>query len=170
MKTKPPPPAYSRTKRDASFGEGGRDSYRSRRKPASPTVCPDCDAVFQDGRWQWAPAPVASLRGVCPACHRIRDDFPAGYVTLKGEFVGQHRAEVLQLVHNVEAREKDEHPMQRIMKIVDQGNGNASTVITTTDIHLARGIGDALHHAYRGKLDYHYSPQENLVRVLWERS
>jgi hypothetical protein len=59
--------------------------------------------------------------------------------------------------------------MQRIMKIVNQGNGTESVLITTTDIHLARGIGDALHHAYRGKLDFHYNPEQTLLRVSWER-
>jgi hypothetical protein len=41
------------------------------------------------------------------------------------------------------------------------------TLVTTTDIHLARGIGDALHHAYRGDLEYHYNPEQNLLRVTW---
>jgi NMD protein affecting ribosome stability and mRNA decay len=122
--------------------------------------------VFQDGRWQWTPAPASARNHTCPACQRIHDDFPAGYVTLKGEFLTAHRDEVLQLVHNTEAREKREHPLQRIMKIVDNSEG---ILITTTDIHLARGIGDALHHAYRGKLDYHYNPEQSLLRVHWER-
>ena len=81
MKAKSSPPAYPRAKRDALFGEGGPDSYRSRRKPASPTACPDCNAVFQGSRWQWTPAPTGSLRDRYPAGQRIRDDFPAGYAS-----------------------------------------------------------------------------------------
>jgi hypothetical protein len=30
-------------------------------------------------------------------------------------------------------------------------------VVTTTDIHLPRRVGHALEHAYKGKLDVHYS-------------
>jgi hypothetical protein len=41
--------------------------------------------------------------------------------------------------------------------------------VTTTDIHLARGIGDAVHHAYQGALDFHYNPEQNLLRVSWAR-
>jgi hypothetical protein len=41
--------------------------------------------------------------------------------------------------------------------------------VTTTDIHLARGIGDALHSAYKGELEYHYNKEENLLRVEWRR-
>ena len=43
------------------------------------------------------------------------------------------------------------------------------TSITTTDIHLARGIGEALHHAYQGELEFHYNPEQNLLRVNWRR-
>jgi hypothetical protein len=44
---------------------------------------------------------------------------------------------------------------------------NGATLVTTTDIHLARGIGEALHHAYQGMLEYHYNHEQNLLRVNW---
>ncbi len=167
MKTFPSQPsAQRRAKRDALLRETRHDSYKPRRKPMSPRVCPDCKALFKDGRWGWAVAPASVLKQKCPACQRIHDDFPAGYVTLTGEFLATHRDEVLHLVHNHEVREKSEHPLQRIMKVADTPEG---LLITTTDVHLARGIGDALHHAYRGKLDYHYNPEQTLLRVRWER-
>lgn len=166
MKTNTRPPAHRQTKRDALFREARHDSYQPKRKLLSPRVCPDCKALFQDGRWHWAEAPGATIKKICPACKRIRDDFPAGYVTLKGGFLATHRDEVLNLVHHHEAREKREHPLQRIMKVEETGEGIR---ITTTDIHLARGIGDALHHAYRGTLDYQYNPEQTLLRVQWER-
>ena len=43
-----------------------------------------------------------------------------------------------------------------------------ATLVTTTDIHLARRIGEALHHAYHGDLEFHYNPAENLLRVSWK--
>lgn len=70
----------------------------------------------------------------------------------------------MKLVHHHESREKAEHPLQRIIAIEKSGS---DTVITTTDIHLARGIGEALHHAYHGTLDFHYNPQQYLLRVSW---
>ncbi|MDF2781538.1 MAG: ATPase, partial [Geminicoccaceae bacterium] len=33
---------------------------------------------------------------------------------------------------------------------------DGALVVRTTDIHLPRRIGEALHHAYRGELDFHY--------------
>ena len=52
------------------------------------------------------------------------------------------------------------------MATEEEGNG---VLITTTDIHLARGIGEAIHHAYQGDLEFHYNPAENLLRVNWSR-
>ena len=34
---------------------------------------------------------------------------------------------------------------------------------------FARGIGEAIHHAYQGDLEFHYNPAENLLRVNWSR-
>ena len=52
------------------------------------------------------------------------------------------------------------------MDITEEGG---VTSVTTTDVHLARRIGEALHHAYQGKLDIKYSQDEYVVRVTWER-
>jgi hypothetical protein len=48
-------------------------------------------------------------------------------------------------------------------------NTEHGTVVTTTDIHLAHGIGEALHHAYQGELEFHYNSDQNLMRVNWSR-
>jgi len=42
-------------------------------------------------------------------------------------------------------------------------------LITTTDPHLARNIGEAVRSAYKGRLEYHYNKEENLLRVRWNR-
>lgn len=142
------------------------DSYKSKKKLPEPTRCPDCGAVYHDGRWQWLPAPAGAHEDICPACHRIRDRFPAGYVTLKGEFFRTHRDDIVHLARNREQHERAEHPLERIMAVEDIDDG---VLITTTDTHLARDIGEAVHAAYKGKLDYHYNKEENLLRVLWAR-
>ena len=142
------------------------DSYKSRGKLPEPTVCPQCGAVFHKGKWQWLPRPEAAHSETCPACHRIHDNAPAGYVRLDGDFFAQHREEIINLARQVEQREKAEHPLQRIMNIADEAGG---ALVTTTDNHLARGIGEAVGHAYQGELDYQYNTDENLLRVHWKR-
>jgi hypothetical protein len=93
------------------------------------------------------------VRAVCPACRRIADRFPAGRVELSGEFLRDHREEILNLVRNAEDAEKSERPMERIMAITEEA-GRA--LVTTTGIHVARRIGEALSRSYQGELDYRY--------------
>jgi NMD protein affecting ribosome stability and mRNA decay len=142
------------------------DPYRTTRKPPEPTRCPECDASFQDGRWTWETAPRDAHEQLCPACQRIQDEFPAGYVVIRGDYLKSHRDEILALVANKEKREKAEHPLQRIMEIKDVAIG---LQIATTDSHMARGIGEALHSALQGDLKIKYSKDENLIRVAWKR-
>lgn len=153
-------------RRDRMVQETRHDTYQATHKLPEPTVCPQCGAVFHEGRWQWLARPAQAHEETCPACHRIQDDYPAGFVTVGGSFFKDNRDELLNLVRNEEARARAEHPLKRIMKIEDEDDG---ILVTTTDIHLARGIGEALHHAYQGELEFHYNEKENLLRVAWER-
>lgn len=142
------------------------DTYKSKRKLPEPTRCKDCGALWRRGRWSWAAAPAGAHDGRCPACKRMRDRFPAGMVSLQGGFLAAHRDEVLRRVRRCEASEKRSHPLERIMAIAAEGEG---MMVTTTGPHLARRIGDALHDAYKGVLDFRYNKGDNLLRVTWSR-
>lgn len=157
---------FTPVRHDRLIEEARNDPYRAIRKPPEPTVCSQCGAVFHEGRWQWIAKPANAHEELCPACRRIAEELPAGFVSIGGPFFQQNRDELLNLIRNEEARAKAEHPLKRIMKIEDEADG---LLVTTTEIHLARGIGEALHHAYQGELEFHYNENENLLRVVWER-
>ncbi|GAB4337530.1 MAG: BCAM0308 family protein [Dehalococcoidia bacterium] len=142
------------------------DTYRPRKQPEGPVACPECGVVFLGGRWTWATRPDGAREELCPACRRIRDDYPAGIVLLKGAFLRQHEEELLNLVKNLEQAERAEHPLNRIMAIEELDDGY---LITTTDIHLPRRIGEEVHRAYAGNLDYHYLLDGDEIRVEWSR-
>ena len=153
-------------RRDRLIKEYEHDTYKSRSKPPEPTVCTECGAVFHKGRWQWVERPGGAHETLCPACHRIHDRCPGGYLTLSGPFQQQHRDEILHLARNIEAREKSDHPLCRIMACENRDDG---LLITTTSMAMARSIGDALHHAYKGELDYKYTDEANILHVDWKR-
>lgn len=166
MNTTTHPPGFQPIRRDRLVQEAVHDTYKTKGKLHEPTICSDCGAVYHEGRWQWIEKPAGAHQTTCPACHRMHDDYPAGFVSISGEFVAAHEDEITSLIRHREAKEKVEHPMQRVIKIEQTPVGME---VTTTDIHLARGIGDALHHAYKGELDFHYNPAESLLRVSWYR-
>ena len=160
------PRGHERQRGDRQIEEVVHDPYKERHKPPEPALCPSCGVVFEHGRWHWKARPANAQEHLCPACRRVKDRYPAGYVSLEGSFLQEHRDELLHLVRNEEKRAKDEHPLERIMDIRQDGD---KTLVTTTEVHLARRIGDALHHAYQGNLQIKYSPDEYLVRVYWSR-
>ena len=153
-------------RRDRLIHELDHDPYHSKRKVKEPTVCPDCGAIFSKGRWTWGEAESNAHQQPCPACQRVHDGIPAAFLTLRGDFLDDHREEIMNLVSHYEQREKAEHPLKRIMDSVVKED---ATEITFTDAHLARGIGEAIHHAYEGDIDYQYTKEDILLRVTWER-
>jgi hypothetical protein len=147
--------------------EHRHDPYKARKKLREPTACPQCGAVFQDGRWQWVkPRPAKAHQQLCPACHRTNDKYPAGELILGGDFVAGHKQEIVTLARHTEKAEKRQHPLQRIMAIDEKVD---TIVITTTDIHLPRRIGHAIVDAYKGNLETHYDEGGYFVRMTWKR-
>lgn len=144
----------------------GHDSYRDAAKLPEPAVCERCGASYLAGRWSWRSAPESAAPLTCPACRRIEQRQPAGIVTLGGPYMAAHEQEILRLVAAHEARERAEHPMQRIIGI-EQSEGEV--VVTTTDAHLARGLAVAVHEAFKGELDIDFGKDENFVRAAWRR-
>lgn len=159
-------PADAPVRHDRLMQEYEHDTYKLKGKLPEPTACPGCGAIFHKGHWQWAAAPAGANSETCPACHRIADKFPAGYLSVKGEFLRGHREELVQLIKHVGEREKSQHPLERVMEIGDEADG---LLVTTTGIHLARSLGQALHHAYQGELAFHHNEGEKLLRVRWQR-
>lgn len=158
--------AYHPGRHRQVFDDEMHDPYQEHGKPAGTAVCDSCGAAYREGMWHWEARMSDAVITRCPACRRIHDQRPAGYVTVGGAFLAEHHDDLVNLIRRVETRAKAEHPLKRIMAIRVENN---KLLIETTDAHLARGIGEALENAYKGDLRFHYNKGDHLLRVEWER-
>lgn len=145
-----------------------RNPERKLRKPSQPTSCPRCGLVVKGGRWMKGIAGERDDQKLCPACERVEAENPAGFVYLGGDFFSQNSAEIMNRVQNLVDSHEAEHPVSRIMK---QERAPEGILVTTTDMRLARAIGEAIHHAYQGTIEYHHGGGKGgePITVTWNR-
>ena len=143
-----------------------RDTYRRGKSLPDGVHCSDCGLVVSRGRWT-RPEEGAGRGDTpdrCPACQRVRDDYPAGTIEITGD-LGRLAPELEGLARNVEAAESAEHPLERIMHLeVDERR----LVASTTGVHLARRIGRALERRLGDRVRLRYGEEEALLRVVGE--
>jgi len=160
-------PSHGRTSGRRIFGraqnDGILDPYEAQHKPLGPAACPQCQAAYHRGRWQWREAAEGAHPHLCPACRRISEQLPAGLVTLH-RLPTRLTDQVIGLVRHEEAAEKGEHPLNRVIAIEEE---HGDLLVSTTDIHLPRRIGEALKRAYHGELAMHFDDSAYFARVDW---
>ncbi|WP_022846202.1 MULTISPECIES: BCAM0308 family protein [unclassified Desulfurobacterium] len=146
--------------------------YYEGQKYPEPTVCPECGVIFKDGRWQWKKdlkekLPQDVNKSLCPACRRKRDRYPGGIVILKGNFLKEHKEEILNRIRNIVEDVSALRPLQRILWMDEKNDGTME--IATTSEHLARHIGEAINSAFKGNFEVKYNENEKFARIVWER-
>lgn len=154
------------TKKDRPRGVISRGAGVGKRKGkvAEGVVCRTCGVVQSKGNWSWGSKPEGQSKKVfCPACTRVRERYPAGTLTIPAELRGKGD-EVARLVRNLEQGEREEHPLERVMEIVEE---DGALVITTTGVHLARLAAHRLAKHFHRKPRIRYADSEDLVHVDW---
>ncbi|WP_456464719.1 BCAM0308 family protein [Persephonella sp.] len=154
-------------RKDRLIQEYIHDPYFTKEKYPDPSICERCGVVFHEGVFQWIePPPKNAEKMICPACRRIEDRYEGGIVVLEGDFLKSHKEEIINLIRNVEQNEMAYRPLERIINMEDEGD---KITITTTYEHLARRIGEAVHRAYKGDLNFKYPEGTKYIRVHWKR-
>ncbi|MEK7314115.1 MAG: BCAM0308 family protein [Deltaproteobacteria bacterium] len=146
-----------------------KDSYLPKGSQKGEAICKGCSAVYQNKRWRMADVSekkIKRLSVLCPACKKIKDDFPGGYVTLKGDFLKEHKEEILNLVKNKEERARSLNPLERVMAIKSR---KGEIEITTTTDKFAQRLGKILNKAFSGTVEYKWSGDTKVARVIWTR-
>ena len=155
-------------KRNKLIQQQNHDPYFLKEKCSDPAVCEKCGVVFHHGMYEWTETPPADAAAfLCPACKRIASQYEGGVIILEGEFLYKHKTEILNIINNTEKNERKYRPLERIFDMVDHDRRIA---IKTTYEHIARRIGEAVHDACKGELNFHYPEGEKYIRVHWQRN
>jgi hypothetical protein len=161
------PRKASKTRLARSLQTKRHDTYRARRKSAHAMVCGACGVVCHRGRYYWGVPPVGHEQyAACPACRRIKDRCPAGQVTIRGvpEVL---LPEVRSICVNTAEQECREHPLERIIRVLDE---DGALEVSTTGTHLPRCLAGALRRRFGDGVRVEYPPGEHFVRVEWAAS
>ena len=152
--------------KDFAYYEGEHHAHHAQLNNHKAVVCSECGAVYQQDRWTWNIRPVDSCEMLCPACLRVQNRVPAGILTVRGDCLKEHKDEILRLIRSKVKQVGEVHPLKRMMDMEDD---DKEAVFAFTDAQLTREIGDALHQAYDGVLDFRYSGDSRTLRVIWQR-
>ncbi len=141
------------------------------RRPAEPSVCDHCGAVFVRRTWRrdrtMSVRKLATARWtVCPACRQVERGEGMGRVRLGGSYVPVHEADLRARIAGVAAQATARQPERRLVSI--DWDGDVLDVVTTSQ-KLAHRIAHELCKAFRGRAVYRWSDDGTLV-ATWERS
>jgi NMD protein affecting ribosome stability and mRNA decay len=149
------------------------DPYLPTEHLPDDTVCKGCDAVYRQQRWVRDAALRELLlsagtpsQALCPACRKIEERSPDGVLVLRGAYWPAHRSEILHLVRNEVAQASRKNPLGSLLGIHEE---DCELVIETTNAKLAQRLGRSLEKAHHGQAEYHWSEEDRLLRVEWER-
>ena len=137
------------------------------------SYCKKCGVINRQKRWFMDPIELFKLKEdpsvatiVCPACQKMQDKVPGGFLTLSGSYLRKHEQVILELIKNTEEKSRNKNPLGRIMEITQEGD--VMTLLTTLD-KLAEKLGKEIYKAHGGNLEHQWSRDENYVRVNWKR-
>ena len=111
------------------FGHAGRteDPYLPE-EGQEASLCTSCQALYQNKRWFFNEELSGKLAGthkvkevLCPACRKIEDHYVEGYLTLSGDFLVEHKAELVTLIEKEAGRVAKRSVMDRIIQMVAGG-------------------------------------------------
>lgn len=135
--------------------------------------CPRCHAISTEKRWflnedlyQKLKADPQAQAVICPGCDAVERQLYDGEVLLRSPVLKANKEVALNLIHNEEARMREDNPLVRLASVEDRGD---EIYILTINQSLAQRIGKAFQSAFHGKLEIQNLPGEQFSRVRWTK-
>jgi NMD protein affecting ribosome stability and mRNA decay len=161
--------------RGKKFGHAGRteDPYLPE-EGQEASLCSTCRALYQNKRWFFDEKLAGKLAGTakvkevtCPTCRKIKDNYPEGILTLSGEFIKDHKDEIIARLKKEAERVSARSVADRIISLKEEAKDRL--VVETTSEKMAQHLGRAVYKAYKGELSFKWGEMTKFVRVFWSR-
>ncbi len=152
------------------------DAYKNALVYKDMSICNKCHNIYHNKRWVHDNELYNSILKkkeeinytICPACLKIETKFYNGVVELSGNFLFEHKSDILNLIRNTVERADYIDPLEKIENIEEDDKKKIITIYTTSE-DLAQRIGRNVEKAYNGDIDYSFSERDLLLRVYWKR-
>jgi len=103
---------------------------------------------------------------LCPTCHKIKDHYPEGILTLSGDFFNQHREEIIRALEKEAGRVSGRSVADRVIRSLTEGD---KLLVETSTEKMAQHLGRTIYKACKGDLHFRWGEVEKFVRVYWSR-
>ena len=152
------------------------DAYKNSLSYKDMSVCKNCHNIYHNKRWVNDGELYKSILKkkeavnytICPACLKIKTKFYNGVVELSGDFLFEHKSDILNLINNTVEKADYIDPLEKIENIEENEKEKIIKIYTTSE-DLAQRIGRNIERAYKGEVDYSFSERDLLLRVYWKR-
>jgi hypothetical protein len=153
-----------------------RDTYQPKKSLQGTLQCRGCGAFYHLQRWSLEPPAEMKTRSgaqtklkriLCPACLKIRDQYPLGELRLS-DIEAEERPEVMRILRNEEIRAREKNPLERIMDI--EATDQRRWSVKTTTEKLAQRLGRCLRKSRGGSVRYQWSHNNKFVHVIWSKA
>lgn len=134
-------------------------------------ICPECQSVYYEKSWHHSLNNYEQLSEdknidfeLCPACEMGKNKQFEGFVVFKN-VPSTIREDLLRTIHNIEGRAFSRDPMDRILKIEEDGK---DIEVYTSENQLAISIAKEVASAFKGAFkdsDIKFSHTEDVVRI-----
>ena len=140
-------------------------------RPAEPSICEPCGAVFSGRVWRRGRKVSGALLERakwmrCPACAQTAGELGFGRIVIRGAFALANEGLIRRRIANVASRATRNQPQRRI-SVIDR-HDDMIEVITTSQ-KLAHRIVHELKKVFRGRASYAWSDDGTLF-ATWERA
>lgn len=128
--------------------------------------------VYEEKHWkkmdEMNPEHVSSFKeGESPLTKMAEGQVCEGVIHLSGDFLKQHREEIMNAINHSDQLAQERDPMDKILNIETAPD---SLTIYTAKNQLARAIAKKIDHSYKGgKLDTKWSKGEKVVEIYWHK-